>query len=277
MTTGIAAREQVHRLTVAGYDFACRVRTASRPSPSTPIVLLGGALMDMHDWGQVEARLPADATVLTFDLPGFGSASRLDDVTATGYEIQAEAVLVALDHLGIGRVDLLGYCYGAGLACLLADRHADRVARVALSNVCEELPPETLELLTLAVDLVEQGRIAHLCEVICERTLGPRDRRALAEAITPGVQDALRLPHTAATLRRGLNAHSAVMRNARRITAPLLVVCGQHDVFTPARAGLDLAAGHGTARAVVLDTGHTPLLEDPEAFVAHVMGHFTSP
>ncbi|WP_344447391.1 alpha/beta fold hydrolase, partial [Kitasatospora nipponensis] len=174
---------------MAGYDFTCRVRTVSRASVGRPIVLLGGALMDMYDWRLIEARLPADATIITFDLPGFGGASALGDETVAGYELQAEAVVVALDHLGVNQVNLLGYCYGAVVACRLLAHRADRVARVVLPNVSEVVTPESRKLLTHAAELAEQDRIEELCDVLCEHTLGPRDREALSKATRFGFKD----------------------------------------------------------------------------------------
>jgi pimeloyl-ACP methyl ester carboxylesterase len=276
-TVLLRPREHLHHLNVAGYDFTCRVRTASQPSPSRPIVLLGGALMDMYDWRLIEARLPADATILTFDLPGSGSASELDDETVAGYELQAAAVLVALDHLGVDQVDLLGYCYGAVVACRLLARHADRVARLVLANVSEVVPQASYELLTHAAELADQDRIEQLCDVLCEHTLGPRNREALSKATRFGFKDVHQLPHAPAALRRARDAHTDAMRDAREITVPLLVICGEHDAFTPAWSGLRLAEGCETASSVLLDTGHTPLLEAPDEFVAHIMSHFTSP
>ncbi|MFE6886885.1 alpha/beta fold hydrolase [Streptomyces sp. NPDC057694] len=262
---------------MAGYDFTCRVRTASLPSVGRPIVLLGGALMDMYDWRLIEARLPADAMIITFDLPGCGSASELDDETVAGYELQARAVLVALDHLGVGQVDLLGYCYGAVVACRLLARSAERIARVVLANVSEVVPPASWELLTHAAELAEQDRIDELCDVLCEHTLGPRDREALSRVTRLGFSDVQRLPHAPAALRRARDSHGEAMRQARDITVPVLVICGAHDGFTPAWSGQRLAEGCATASSVLLDTGHTPLLEAPDVFVGHVMGHFSAP
>ncbi|GAA1197925.1 alpha/beta hydrolase [Kitasatospora gansuensis] len=277
MLPGPRTREQLHHLKVAGYDFTCRVRTVSRASVGRPIVLLGGALMDMYDWRLIEARLPADATIITFDLPGFGGASALGDETVAGYELQAEAVVVALDHLGVNQVNLLGYCYGAVVACRLLAHRADRVARVVLANVSEVVTPESRKLLTHAAELAEQDRIEELCDVLCEHTLGPRDREALSKATRFGFKDVRQLPHAAAALRRARDAHGDAMRQAREITVPLLVICGEHDAFTPAWSGLRLAEGCEGASSVVLDTGHTPLLEAPDVFVGHVMSHFTAP
>lgn len=270
-------REDLHHLRVAGYDFTCRVRTASQAPAGRPIVLLGGALMDMYGWHSTEARLPADAQILTFDLPGFGSASELSDETIDGYELQAAAVAVALDHLELTQVNLLGYCYGAVVACRLLAHRADLIWRVVLANVSEVMPPQTQELLTHAAQLAERDEIEQLCNMFCQHTLGPRNRAALSKVTRHSFKDIHRLPHAAATLRRGRDAHEDAMRQAREITVPLLVICGTHDAFMPAWSGLRLADQCASASSVLLDTGHTPLLEAPDAFVGHVMRHFTAP
>ncbi|ARF53196.1 alpha/beta fold hydrolase [Streptomyces gilvosporeus] len=272
-----ATRERVHRLRMAGYDFACRVRAASQPSTRRPIALLGGATMDMHDWDLLEAHLPDDVTVITFDPPGFGSASELDDETIAGYEIQAAAVNLALEHLEVRQVDLLGYCYGAGLACLLLEHHVDRVARVVLTNASEKLTQETRKMLAQAVDMAGQGQILEVSLLACDHTLAPHNRETLREALAPAYQEAFRLPHTTVNFRRALNAHDAVMKCGRGSEVPLLLICGEHDTFTPARSGMGLAAGRRGARTVVLDSGHTPMVEASAAFAAQVMNHFTSP
>ena len=84
------------------------------------------------DWQPVIARLPDSLSALAPDRPGHGS-SRLP---GGGLEVNAAAVLEALDSAGIDRTVLVGHSYGGGVALQVAATAPDRVdALILLASV----------------------------------------------------------------------------------------------------------------------------------------------
>lgn len=55
------------------------------------------------------------------------------------------------------------------------------------------------------------------------------------------------------------------------VSVPVLICHGRHDLDVPVTMAEHLAAGLADSRVVIFDSsGHTPLLEEPEAFLAEL-------
>ncbi len=80
------------------------------------------------DWQPVIARLPDSLSVIAPDRPGHGSSL----LPGGGLEVNAAAVLKALDSGGIDRAVLVGHSYGGGVALQVAANAPDRVDAVVL-------------------------------------------------------------------------------------------------------------------------------------------------
>jgi pimeloyl-ACP methyl ester carboxylesterase len=87
--------------------------------------------------------------------------------------------------------------------------------------------------------------------------------------------DAARRPGTTEILTglwRSLSGPEHDLRaDAGGITAPTLLVWGVHDPVVPPRLGRRAAAAIPGARLIVLDAGHVPFADRPEAFLAAVL------
>lgn len=67
--------------------------------------------------------------VIALDLPGHGRSSGDGDVT---FESTMEAVVGAMDALGLDRPHVVGYSFGGAVALVLAATHPERVGRLAV-------------------------------------------------------------------------------------------------------------------------------------------------
>ncbi len=84
------------------------------------------------DWLPVMARLPESLSVIAPDRPGHGSSP----LPGGGLEVNAAAVLAALDSGGIDRAVLVGHSYGGGVALQVAATVPDRIdALILLASV----------------------------------------------------------------------------------------------------------------------------------------------
>lgn len=90
----------------------------------------------LHGWGgdhrefaPLAARRPPDARLVSFDLPGCGRSPPPSSWDAAAL---AETLAEAVARHGGAAPTLIGYCSGAALALLAAERRADGVARLVL-------------------------------------------------------------------------------------------------------------------------------------------------
>jgi pimeloyl-ACP methyl ester carboxylesterase len=214
-----------------------------------PLILFHGLSGSGRWWGR---NVPAFATrfrTYAVDLPGFGASrrvrwSRLDDtVDWLADWIAAEGLLPA---------HIVGHSLGGAVAARLAARHPDRLARLVLVDAA--IRPEGTRPGLRAKDIVRTVRSG-----------------------TPGfapmlMRDLLRchpwsfLAATVDALQPDWESH------LRRISAPTLIVWGEHDGITPLALGYQIAAVVPGARLITLaKTGHNPMWERPDAFNAEVL------
>src|SRR5580692_11711070 len=73
--------------------------------------------------------------VVALDLRGHGQSDKPHDPAAYGGAALLGDVTGLMDHLGLGRVDLMGYSMGARLALQTAMNHPDRVANLIVGGI----------------------------------------------------------------------------------------------------------------------------------------------
>lgn len=77
-----------------------------------PVVLIHGLALDIRMWDDQVAALRGVATVIRYDVRGFGRSIRDDDVPYTHWD----DLWLLLDHLGIQAAVLVGLSMGGGIA-----------------------------------------------------------------------------------------------------------------------------------------------------------------
>jgi len=119
---------RVRRVRVAGHE----IRVSTRPGTGTgpPLVLCNGIGASLDLLEPFVRALPAELTVVSFDVPGVGGSS----MPRTPYNFAMLSVLLGrlLDALGHDRVDVLGISWGGGLAQQFALQNPRRCRRLAL-------------------------------------------------------------------------------------------------------------------------------------------------
>nr|BFE61231.1 alpha/beta hydrolase [Dactylosporangium thailandense] len=98
-----------------------------------PLVLLHGGFWTIEMFGAFLPALAQRRRVIAVELQGHGHTPVTE--RPLRYETCADDVAALISHLGLGRVDVLGYSLGAGTAVRIAMQHPDVVRRlIAIST-----------------------------------------------------------------------------------------------------------------------------------------------
>lgn len=234
------------------------------------VVLVHGAGMDRTVWAAQSRYLAHHGrAVLALDLPGHG---RSEGPPLGSIEAIADWLIRLLDAAGVGRTMLIGHSMGA-IACLAAAaRHAGRVSALGLLGCAAAMPvhPDLLAAAEAndhgAVDMINawaHGGGAHLGGHPQAGTWLIGGGNRLLERASPGV------------LAVDLKACAAFGEGpalAAAVTCPTVVVVGEDDRMTPAKAGRKLAdLIPGATVVAIADAGHMMMTERPRETLAALL------
>ena len=185
-----------------------------------PIVLVHGfASTKEVNWvspGWVTTLTRASRRVIALDNRGHGESTKLYDPAAYHSSIMAEDIRALIDHLGLGRADVMGYSMGARNTAFLTLAHPDRVRSAVLGG--------------LGIRLVEG---VGLPDTIAEALEAP----SMADVSDPTLT-AMMFRAFAEQTKSDLRALAACLRGSRqtlsraevgRIAVPLMIAVGTAD------------------------------------------------
>ncbi|TAD78725.1 MAG: alpha/beta hydrolase [Oscillatoriales cyanobacterium] len=254
------------------------------PTGKPVMVFLHGWGGSARYWRSTAAALSDRFDCLLYDLRGFGR-SRLPaqhpDAQSPDYWLEAYAADLAelLDRLGLDRVYLNAHSMGASIAVLFLGMMGDRVQRAILtcSGIFEydeaafaafyrfggyvvKFRPRWLHQLPLVPQLF-MARFLH----------GPipeTEQRAFVEDFTLADQAAaLGTIFTSVSLQAVEEMPGAFAA----LNVPTLLISGEFDQIIPAKLGQQAAAlSQAIDYCLIARTGHFPMLEDPDAYLAAV-------
>ena len=243
------------------------------PQPSRPTVLfVHGAAMDRTVWtlfGRYFTRHERNA--IAVDLPGHGRSQGppLDSIAA-----MADWLAALLDATGVDSAHLVGHSMGSLAVLDAAARHPERAAGIVLVGTSAPMPV-TDALLDparanehLALDLVTlwgHSPKAHVGGFSVPGMWMTGGGLRLVERAAPGV--------LFADL-RACNDYTQGIDRAREVRCPALLVLGERDSMTPARAAGDLAAALPAARRLVVRHGGHQLMSERPNQVLDALAEF---
>lgn len=200
--------------------------------------------------------------VLSVDLPGHG---RSDGPPLPTIEDMADWVIALFETTELETTAVVGHSMGTLVALETAVRHADRVRAVAMVGTSVPMPvsdallDNASEDKHLALDMLTlwgHSRAAHLGGNSTPGMWMLGGGIRLLERAGPGV--VYNDLQACADYSRGLN-------NAATVSCPVLLILGQRDAMTPARAAVDVSKALPNAETVVMEgSGHALLSERPD-------------
>ena len=137
-------------------DYTFHLNSSGDASRPTVLWLHGSGpgVTALTNWERVLEDVAGDFHNLAPDIIGFGDSTH-PDPPPIGLEafttLRVETLVALLDHLGIGKVDLVGNSMGAIISLCLTLAHPERVRRVVLMGAGGAPVPITPELLSLVL------------------------------------------------------------------------------------------------------------------------------
>jgi pimeloyl-ACP methyl ester carboxylesterase len=256
----------VNGITV-GYD-----DTGPRDAASV-LVLVHGHPFDRSMWRpQTEFLAATGWRVIAPDLRGYGASTVVPGVTP----LSANACDIAAlcDRLGVRRFVLGGLSMGGQIVMECHRLFPERLRGLLLADTTEraETPEGRRRRAATADRLLREGMSAYAADEL-PRMVSPATisaRPAVAAHVSRMMRETA--PAGAAAALRGRAERPDYAGSLARATAPVLVVVGADDAYTPV-ADARLLAGrvpHSTI-AVIDGAGHMPNLERPDAFNGALM------
>lgn len=95
-----------------------------------PLVLIPGGLMTIDMMGQIVPSLARSRQVIAIEPQAHGHTSDIDRPLT--YEQMADDTAALIEHLSLGRADVLGFSVGGGVALQAAVRHPDVVRKLVV-------------------------------------------------------------------------------------------------------------------------------------------------
>lgn len=248
-----------------------------------PVLLLHGFLMNRHAWDDIASGLARRARVVTPDLPGFGDSEKPPPGRFDyGVDAFGECVADLIAAMKLGRTTIVGHGLSGAIALALATRHPEFVARLVLVDplVFPPLPRkgDLFEMPVLGAFFFKQlyGRAlfrAYFRDRVFAPGFSPPAERIdqFYEVFNspPARESAF------ATMHAFLDTRSTVARLGR-VQAPSFVVWGRQDALYPSQYGQRLARELNGARLEIMETGHSPHMEQPARFLELVTDFLAS-
>jgi 3-oxoadipate enol-lactonase len=244
------------------------------PRGKLPVVLIHAGVADRRMWDPVWPALTRERDVVRLDLRGFGdSAAR-----PAGPVSQAGDVLGALTEIGVGRCQLVGASYGAGVAVEVELTSPPAVASLLLAapagSLLAEVTPELQAFLDAEGAALDSGDLDAAVEANLSWWVEGPHRSA--DQVDPAVRELV-----ARMQRRAFEVTAdwadveerelepPALDRLGEIAVPVLVLVGGLDLDAVRAAAARVVAGIAGARRVDWpDVGHLPALERPADFLS---------
>jgi 3-oxoadipate enol-lactonase len=227
---------------------------------SAPIIFLHGVGSDKSVWRPQLDHFGRERRAIAFDYPGYGES---DFAPGAGRDEFAEAILAAMDELGVGQAHVCGLSLGGVVAIAMYHAAPGRCTSLIIADSFAVHP---------------NGQVIHDRSVAASKAM---TMRALAEARTgmllgTEASDALRreVIETMAVIDPDayrLGAAAVWLADqcgrAAAIDVPTLILCGIEDGITPPALSSELHEIIHNSRLEWLEgSGHLANLEQPERF-----------
>jgi 3-oxoadipate enol-lactonase len=205
---------------------------------NAPVVVLSHSLSTTMDmWRGQVPMLAAKYRVLRYDMRGHGESAAPQG--PYNFDMLAKDIVGLLDHLKIERAAFVGISIGGMIGQGLGINHGRRISGLVLANTTSEPPPK--EMWDERIAQVEKGGMESQVQPTLGRWFTEPYRRG-NPAVMEWIAGMIRNTPTAGLIGCGRAIQSLGYANQlRKITAPTLVIAGDHDLGTTPAMGKVIA------------------------------------
>ena len=235
----------------------------------SPLLLIHSLLTEMTVFDVVLAKLPGAVTRI--NLPGFGSSS---PVVLNSLADHAAHVARVMDELDLPRdTAVFGNGFGAFVALALAIGHGKRLGKLIVADTLASFPePARAPFRGMAAKVTAEG-MQGVLDTAIGRMFPPdfskKNEPVIAERKTKLAKVDPQCFARACLALASMDLTSSVAK----ISNPTLVLCGALDQTTPPALARELAQKIPGARyEEIPDSGHCPMLEQPEHLARAITG-----
>jgi pimeloyl-ACP methyl ester carboxylesterase len=225
-----------------------------------PVVMVHG-LGGTSNMFQPQMAALSGYRVLRVDLPGSGRSARPHEPLSM--EVMAEAVKRTASAAGIARAHFVGHSMGTIVCQKLAVSDPALVASLTLFGALAEPSDATREGLGKRAGLARSGGMSDIADAIVAGALSGHTREN-APAAVAFVRESITRQDPESYARSCEALARATAADARRISAPTLLVTGEDDAVNPTGVARALADSiKGAAFSTVDRCGHWATVENP--------------
>jgi pimeloyl-ACP methyl ester carboxylesterase len=236
------------------------------------VAFLNGLSQTTVAWGLQTQRMRGERATLVHDAAGQGRS----EPAPAGHRPAGHArdLLHLCDALGIEKLDLVGFSFGARIALRTALAAPDRVRRIVLVGCAHRETAMRRWVVQGWLDALEKGGVEHVFQIVTPQIVGEawlarndanraNMLRAFAQRNTPEGMRRLLLD----TLMPG----GDLVEELRALRHPTLVVRGDGDFVVSRALNMELVDLMPNSRYVECpDSGHTVAIEQPDWFTSRV-------
>ncbi|MER7487749.1 alpha/beta hydrolase [Streptomyces sp. NPDC126497] len=228
-----------------GFAYTCRIVHQGAPR-TAPLLLLGGSSQNRYSWQGHERWLAPLCTMITVDLPGYGSSDFLP--ARYGIDFLADAVQHTLTEIGVSEVNLFGGCFGEVVGLRFAQRHPGFIRRIVFAGAASRLPDLYTDAVPRLSEALGRGDIEGAADGLVRLFMSnPEAGKVRRHAAVARLLQQQFLTQTPDEIRK------AVEHNTRLVThgcyeplpvprVPTLVFTGEYDTLCTPQMGRELAA-----------------------------------
>jgi pimeloyl-ACP methyl ester carboxylesterase len=251
-----------------------------KSNPQQPV------LVHIHGWGgskrywkETVEHFQPDLSTLTYDLRGFGQSQAPNLGTSFDLKTYAEDLKIILDQLEIEKIYLNSHSTGASIGLLFANLYPERVEKLILTcSGTYDYNKVAFELFYFFSRIVVGFRPSWLVKVPLAPFLFQQRfvYKSLPEPFpTEFLEDYVLCNQEAAmgTLYSSVSKYAAdeLPKEFAQLKMPTLLLAGAHDQIIPEKlARKALAANPNMTFALMKQSGHFPMLEEPAIYYAHI-------
>ena len=235
-------------------------------SGGVPVLLLHELGGSGESWQWAQPLLAASRRTLAVDLRNAGRSEKHPGSFAI------EDLADDLARLDLPKVDILGGALGSLVGAVFAEHYPDRVRRLMMCAVSDDLGGQTADYITERAERVRRAGMRGVVDASLRNAFP--DAHAAARAAYRPIYLAndptayAELSLALARLRMGPDRWG-------RLQVPTLVASGAHDFIWPPEHGRHVAAMIPRAAFALLpDAGHFPHMHTPDALVAMASAFF---